>query len=86
MNAIEKRPIRIRTLVKLCGQPKSELSMRGQFPANRVVTVHHHETGSRLWAEVGGHPVNVFTYLVFPKQLARVNETLVLGLNHFALA
>jgi len=78
-----QRPIRIRTLVKLCGRPKSVLSMQGIYAPTRVITVHHHETGTRLWAEVGCHPVNVFAYLVFPHSVPRDNETLVLGLNNF---
>lgn len=61
---MNNRPIRIGTLVKLCGQPKLRASLCGEFPTSRIVTVHHAEMGGSLWGEVGAHPFNVFVYLI----------------------
>jgi hypothetical protein len=79
---MQKKSIRWRTLVKLCGKPQflgPNPKPQLKDPA-QLVTVFHAEDSFTLWGECGNGHCNVFCRVAFPKPIpAEHRDKIVVG-------
>jgi hypothetical protein len=86
------KTIRFSDVVDACGRPVNHLvltkpskdhTLQAALKANKVMTVHQPDTGSKAdRGEIGFHPGKSRQFLLFPKSLRQFAKRTVVGIKY----